>query len=168
MSIPDAVKAFAISVVRTTLVPLIVGWLGVLAVKANTDLDPELVPALVTGFGIAYYVIVRWFEDKVKWAGLFLIIPRSPTYTANDLRGFADSLRRTIIPLADGLAITTLAKLGLTVSAEGAALLTIAITTAYYGLFRSLEEKFPAASIPLGGGSAPSYEKDNGERAGGD
>ena len=169
MSIPDAVKAFVISVVRTTLVPLLVGVVAVVAVQAgDVELDPQLAAILTTGFGLAYYVAVRLLERWFPALGIFLVFPRPPAYTRDDFSNFFVSLSRTVVPLVVGLAITTAAKLGLDPSPEGAALITTAVTTAYYALVRLVEGKLPAAGVLLGARGAPSYVPDNGERAGGD
>jgi uncharacterized protein (DUF697 family) len=78
-------------------------------------------------------------------------------------------LRRTIVPLAIGLIITTAAKVGFDIDTpEENAVVASLVTAGYYGSFRVLERFFPTAGVAIGGVGAPSYVKDNGERGGDD
>ena len=64
--------------VRRTVVPIIMGWLATLPVAAFMD-TAAVESALVALFASAYYIILRWFEDRgVDAAGWWIAFGRTP------------------------------------------------------------------------------------------
>lgn len=134
------------SIIRTTVVPFIVGWAFVGVVGAPVGV------AAVAAF--VYYLAVRLLEKKWPKAGVLLGYPKQPTYEEKEDN--LQSIIRTFVPLLVGFGVTMLAKYGIEIDTTLlTALFTTAITTVYYGLIRKVEETKPAAGVLIGGVGEP-------------
>ena len=158
------------SVVRTSIVPAIVGVLGGVAVYANTSLPSETAAVITSGFSFGYWFLVRLLELRFPKAGWLLLMPRPPCYTQSDFLGFVRGAVRTMAPLAVGLVATFLARLGIIEDSSKLMTSLVAVISAggYYSTVRAVETKKPNAGLLLGMRGAPTYAPDNGELHGGD
>lgn len=69
-----------VSAVRT-LVPVIVGLVAGALVSAGIDVDEGALTTVVDGVLIgAYYLVVRFLEQRVPAFGWLLGVPRAPVY----------------------------------------------------------------------------------------
>lgn len=162
-------RTWAISVVRTSIVPGIVGLLATWFAYAKTDMPTDVAPTVATGLSFGYWFVVRLLEQKFPRAGVLLLIPRPPTYTDSDFRGFAKSAVRTFIPLVVGLAATYATKLGVDIDTTLVnGFLGVFASGSYYATVRAVETNRPEAGRLLGIKGAPTYIPDNGELRGGD
>lgn len=76
------------SVIRT-YTPIIVGQIGAWLIMANVPVQPELTVLLTAmvggGLSLAYFTVVRVFEQQWPNVGILLGLPKSPdTYSKGD------------------------------------------------------------------------------------
>ena len=136
-----------ISVVRTAVVPTIVGWIIQFLVFLNSDPSPETRAMIMAIVAICWYTLAL-FLSKVnpKW-GVLLLIAASPKYVetgeGDHARAREELLRpiiRTVVPIVAGWAITALARWGFSIDTASAVLwLQGVVTTGYYALLRKIE-----------------------------
>lgn len=63
---------------RRTIIPMIMGWIASLPIAPFVDVA-ELERALVVALGAAYYVALRWLENRgVNAAGWWIAFGRTP------------------------------------------------------------------------------------------
>lgn len=159
----SALGNWVASIVRTSVVPAIVGVLAAAALYANTELPPDTAAILTTGFAIAYWAFVRLLEMKFPKAGWLLLFPRPPAYSAEHVKEFGRSALRTFTPYIVGLVITFAARHGFDLSDSKMATSLIAVITSgvFYSGVRAVETSTPKAGLLLGGPralGAPNYE----------
>jgi len=142
-------------------VPLITGSaLSLLVTSGGTDPSPEVQASLATVFAVLWYFIARLLEMENRYWGILLAVAVEPHYDDKEepeaVLGM--SLRRTVIPLVAGWAITYLVKVGADIDHGVAGLwLQGLITTLYYGAIRFIEMSKPKAGILIGGVAPPTY-----------
>lgn len=153
-----------ISIVRTVVAPTLAGWLLQFVVLLGVEgPEAELRAAVTAGIAMAWYLGAKFLETvDPKWGSL-LIVAIAPSYveTEGDRRVRDDTLlavRRTLVPLLVGYVVSLLARQGLNVSDDMAAIaLQGGITSLYYGALRWIEQRKPAAGKLLGGEAAVVY-----------
>jgi hypothetical protein len=153
----DALKQLLISVIRTVIMPLAAGGLLQLVILLGVD-DPatELRAALASALALVWYLLARFLEAKNAIWGVLLLIAVQPEYGPETDDAIITSVKRTVIPLIVGYAVTVLARAGFELDAGTLSIaLQAGITSAYYGILRYIEQLKPAAGILIGGKVTP-------------
>ena len=148
------------SVVRTSIVPAIVGVLVAGAAYSGTDLPPGTVALITAGFTFAYWAIVRALELRFPRAGWLLLMPRPPAYSAAQAVAYVRSAVRTLSPLVVGVIVTFLARHGVDTEFTSS-LLTVVASGIYYSGVRFIEGVYPKLGVLLGATGAPIYAVPN-------
>lgn len=161
----ETLKPVLISIVRTVIMPLLAGGLLQLLFLAGVN-DPsiELQAALASVLAVVWYLLARALETVNPLFGLMLLVAVQPDYDDDTESRLIEGVKRTVVPLVVGWAVTALAAAGfdfpddtLIVAAQAG------ITTVYYGLIRLIEERNAATakdtkvSLLIGGGVSPTY-----------
>jgi len=156
----DRVLAF----VRTYVPYAITAFVAWLLVHGVNLQGAPAVALIAFGTAIAtngYYLVVRLLEQQIPILGIFLGVPKLPSYTGvSDL--WASVVRTCIPPLVAALVITVAAFLGLSIDVNTQAdvvVVGIAVVEAiYYALAKLLVGRWPSSlGWLLGGQYAPSY-----------
>lgn len=147
------------SMIRTVVVPAIVGVLAAGALYGGTDLPPDTAALISTAFSFLYWAIVRLLEVRFPKAGWLLLLPRPPSYTVDQAAAFLRSSIRTFTPYLIGLVLALLARHGIELVDSSLAMTLIAALFGgtYYGGARALEIRRPAFGVLLGARGAPTY-----------
>jgi hypothetical protein len=142
-------RAVIISLIRTVVVPTLVGWVGQALIFFNSEEVSDSARAAVTAVvGLVWYLIAKFAAAvNPKW-GVLLLIAAQPKYVedgnGDEVQAQSDmllSVVRTVVPLAAGWGITALLRLGIEIDDTTAVLvLQGAVTSAYYGALRWIEE----------------------------
>lgn len=142
-------RAVIISLIRTVVVPTLVGWIVQALVFFNNE-EPSVEgrAAVTAGAALVWYLIAKFAAAaNPKW-GVLLLIAAQPQYVETDENGeqraqddMLNAVIRTAVPLIAGWAITWLVRVGINIDSSTAVLvLQGAITSAYYGTLRWIEE----------------------------
>jgi hypothetical protein len=141
-------NAVIISLIRTVVVPTLVGWaLQALVFINNGDVSDEARAAVTAIVAMVWYLLAKFLSAWNPKFGVLLGVAVEPKYVEdeNGVETVEDdtlkAVMRTFVPLAAGWAITQLVALGINIdSATAMLVLQGAITTGYYGLLRWIEE----------------------------
>jgi hypothetical protein len=155
----ESVKAILISVIRTTVMPLVAGSVLSLVALAGVD-DPsiEVRAAVASVLAMAWYILARFLETKNPYWGVMLLVAVQPHYDTDTETQIVSSVQRTVVPILVGWIAAVLVRYGINLDDASLALaLQGAITTVYYGVLRKIEATQPRAGVLLGGQAAPTY-----------
>lgn len=152
----DPIFNWLASVVRTSVVPAVVGVIAAASIYSGTDIPAETAVIITTGITFAYWAVVRALESRFPRAGWLLLMPRPPAYTAAQAATFVRSAVRTFSPLVVGSVAAFLARNGVDTQLSSSVLAVLA-SGGYYGLARIMETYAPSLGLLLGMRGAPTY-----------
>jgi hypothetical protein len=157
----EALKPVLISVIRTVIMPLAAGGLLQLLFLAGVaDPSIEVQAALASIIAITWYLLARYLETLNPLWGLMLLVAVQPNYDDGTSDRLILGVKRTVVPLLVGWAVTALAAAGFDLPQDTLIVgLQALITTAYYGVIRIIEERQgpTKASALIGGKALPLY-----------
>lgn len=141
-------NAVIVSLIRTVVVPTIVGWVVQALVLINNEDPSDGTRAAITAVaGMVWYIIARFAAAWNPKFGVLLLIAAQPEYVTEEdgedkaRDDFLLGVQRTVVPIAAGWGITQLVRLGVNIDTASATLLLQGvITSAYYGILRWIEE----------------------------
>lgn len=155
----EALKPILISIVRTVIMPLVIGGVFSLIAFAGVDNpDANVVAAVTAVVAMVWYLLARYLEAwNPKW-GVLLLIAVQPEYGPDTDSQILTGVKRTVVPLLAGFIVTLLARAGFNLPDDTIVVgLQTLITTLYYGAIRLIEQRRPKAGILIGGQSSPIY-----------
>lgn len=142
-------RAVIISLIRTVVVPTLVGWIVQALVFFNSEDPSEGARAAITAVAaLVWYLIAKFAAAWNPKFGVLLLVAAQPKYVEVGEGGeeqarddMLNAVIRTAVPLIAGWGITYLVRIGINVDSSTAVLvLQGAITSAYYGTLRWIEE----------------------------
>lgn len=155
----ESLKPILISIVRTVIMPLVIG--GVFSLIAFSGVDSpsaDLVAAVTALVAMLWYLLARYLEAWNPQWGVLLLIAVQPEYGPDTDSQVLTAVKRTVVPLLAGFIVTVIARAGFSIPDDTIIVgLQAGITTLYYGALRLIEQRRPKASILLGGKASPTY-----------